>query len=212
MLHKRRFEVLVLSLVGALFALALTVGGASAHERRTLVGKYDVVVGWDKEPAFVNQQNAASIRIFKAGTQDPVQGVEKTLKVRIAFGGGEPKEFSLRAVFGQQGYYVVDLFATRAGRYIWTFVGDIEGTPVNEQFESGPGRFNDVTGIEELQFPQPVPDPLAMASEVRAAQNDAASARILAIVGIAAGLAGLAVGGLALSGRLRPSGEALPKG
>ncbi len=205
MLHKRKLFVLVSSLISALLVVALTVGVASAHERRTIAGKYDLVVGFDKEPAFVNQQNAAAIRVSKAGTQDPVEGVEKTLKVRIAFGGGEPKEFALRSVFGQKGYYVADHFPTRAGSYIWTFVGDIEGTAVNERFESGPGRFDDVKSMESLQFPQAVPDPLTMANVVKSAQDEAAGARLLAIAGIAVGVIGLVVGGVALRMRRRPS-------
>ncbi len=205
MLHKRKLVILALSVATTLLASVLTVGVASAHERRTIGGKYDVFVGWDKEPAFVGQQNAASIRIFRTGTQEPVEGVEKTLKVRIAFGGGQPKEFPLRSDEDQKGYYVADFFPTRAGSYIWTFVGAIEGTPVNERFESGPGRFDDVKSMEEVQFPQAVPDPLTMANSVKAAQDDAANSRILAVVGIVAGIAGLAVGGTALATRRRPN-------
>src|SRR5919201_6460366 len=104
----RRF-LLLLPLGMAVFLLLPNV--ALAHERRTIAnGKYDVVVGWDVEPAYVGQKNAAGIRISQAGTNPavPVQGAEKTLKVQIRQGAAT-KEFPLRAVFGQQGYYVADI-------------------------------------------------------------------------------------------------------
>src|SRR5205085_531383 len=97
--------------VGALLAGLLVPGTALAHERRTIGnGKYDLTVGWDVEPALEGQKNAASIRISKAGTNpaEPVAGAEKTLKVQIRQGAAI-REFPLRAVFGQQGYYVADL-------------------------------------------------------------------------------------------------------
>ena len=64
------------------------------------------MVGWDSEPAFQNQLNAASFRITTKDGDKPVEGLDKTLKASIAFGGGQPKEFPLEAVFGQPGLYV----------------------------------------------------------------------------------------------------------
>ncbi|MBI2865177.1 MAG: hypothetical protein HYX94_11510 [Chloroflexi bacterium] len=177
---------------------------ALAHERRTIGGgKYDAVVGFDKEPALVGQPNAAGIRLTRAGTQDPVEGMEKTLKVSIAFGGGAAKEFALRPVFGQKGYYVADVLPTKAGSYIFTFRGDIDGAPIDERFESGPGRFDDVKSTEALQLPQVVPDPVAMGGEVKAAREEAATARNLAVGGLVVGVAGLATGLAAVLNRRR---------
>src|SRR5712692_1847641 len=174
-----------------------------AHERRTIGGKYDVEVGWDHEPALVNQPNAAAIQIYKAGTQDAVEGVEKSLTVKIAFGGNLPKDFQLHSVEGKKGYYLAVLIPTRTGSYLFTFVGDIGGTPVTEVFESGPNTFDDVTSLDELQFPQTVPDNTTMAAGVKAARDDASTARILAIAGIVFGVLGLLVGGAALFSRRR---------
>src|SRR5437588_12250716 len=104
--------------IGALVALLLTIlsqpKAALAHERRTIAGKYDVVVGWDKEPAFVNQPNAAGITVYQAGTQNPVEGLEKTLKISIAFGGREGKEFPLNASDEVKGHYTADIIPTRS--------------------------------------------------------------------------------------------------
>ena len=82
---KRRLTAI--SSIALLFALISAPPIALAHERRTLgAGKYDVVVGWDIEPAYVGEKNAASIRIARVGTNpaEPVTGVDKTLKVDIS--------------------------------------------------------------------------------------------------------------------------------
>lgn len=173
-------------------------GSALAHETRTIAGKYEVEVGWETEPAYVNQPNAATILIRRAGSSEPVEGVEKTLKFKIAFGGNEPKEFPLRASFQKRGYYTAELIPTRMGDYIFQFVGTIEGTPVDEKFESGPGRYETITSTENLQFPQAVPDTITLLGELKAARDEATTARTLAIVGIITGLLGTIVGVVAM--------------
>ena len=93
----------------ALLLVALIVPtSALAHDRRTIGnGKYDAVVGWDIEPAYEGQKNGASIRISQAGSNPavPIEGAEKTLRVQIRQ-GNDVREFPLRTVFGQKGYYV----------------------------------------------------------------------------------------------------------
>src|SRR5207302_6986704 len=111
--------------LAALLGLIALPATSLAHERRTVGGgKYDVVVGWDTEPAVVNQRNAAGIRISKAGTNpaEPVIGAENTLQLQLRQ-GGQTRPFRLRAVFGQPGYYVADVVPTRAGDYVLTFIG-----------------------------------------------------------------------------------------
>jgi hypothetical protein len=166
---------------------------AFAHERRTVAsGKYDVVVGWDVEPAFQGLKNAASIRISQAGSNPavPVTGAEKTLKVQIRQ-GATTREFNLRSVFGQQGYYVADIVPTREGDYQWSFVGSINEDQVNERFDSADGKFNGVEAVTALQFPQTLPDPAQSAAALSAAQADAQGARTLAMVGIGVGILGV---------------------
>lgn len=197
----RRLSLIVC--IAVVLAALVVTKPALAHEQRTIAGKYDVEVGWDREPTLVNEPNAASIQIYKTGTQTPVEGVEKSLTVKIAFGGNTPKDFQLHSVEDKKGYYLADLIPTRTGSYIFTFVGDIEGTPVNERFESGPNTFDDVVSLYALQFPQAIPDNTTMATQVKAAQDDASSARTLAIAGIVVGVLGLLVGGAALFSRRR---------
>jgi len=178
----------------ALVIGALAVpGSAFAHERRTIAnGKYDVVVGWDVEPAFQNQKNAASIRISQAGSNPavPITGAERTLKVQIRQ-GATTRELNLRTVFGQQGYYVADIIPTREGEFQWTFVGSINEDQVNERFDTADGKFNKVEPIAAVQFPQALPDPAEAASAASAAQAEAQNARTLALGGIAVGVLGL---------------------
>src|SRR5260221_243362 len=162
----RRVSFVCAALVTLMLVLAMP-RAAFAHERRTIAGKFDVVVGWDKEPVLVGQPNGAGIMIYKTGTQDVVEGAEKSLKVQIAFGGNTPKEFDLQASDETKGYYLASLIPTRAGSYIFTFVGTIDGTPINEKFESGPNRFDDLTTGEDLQLPESEPDSLSQPNDLQ---------------------------------------------
>lgn len=176
-----------------LIALFIVPTSAFAHERRTIGnGKYDVVVGWDVEPAYAGLKNGASIRISQAGSNPavPVTGAEKTLKVQIRQ-GATTREFSLRAVFGQPGYYTADILPTRAGDYQWTFVGTIGDLQINDKFDTADGKFDGVQPATGLEFPQALPDPAETSAAISAAQADAQSARTLALGGIAVGVLGL---------------------
>jgi len=191
----------------ALVALSLAPGTALAHERRTVAnGKYDVVVGWDVEPAYVDMKNAAGIRIMDAGTTNPVAGADKTLKVQIRQ-GANTQAFPLRAVFGQNGYFVADILPTRDGDYQWIFTGAINAEAVNETFDTADGKFNKVEPQTALQFPLALSDPAQSAAAVQAAQTDAASARTLAYVGIAVGVLGVLAGAAAWLTRPRATVE-----
>jgi hypothetical protein len=173
-----------------------------AHERRVLgAGKYDVVVGWDIEPAYVGEKNAASIRISRVGTNpaQPLAGVEKTLKVDIRQ-GAQTRTFDLRAVFGQPGYYVADIIPTRDGDYVLTFNGSIGEDKIDEKFDSADGKFNAVERATSLEFPLAAPDPAQVTVEIQTAQAAAESAQKLAMLGVGtAVLALLAAGALLLT-------------
>ncbi|MBI3913924.1 MAG: hypothetical protein HY327_07030 [Chloroflexi bacterium] len=188
----------------AAFALALAlmilfVQVASAHERRT-VGKYEFVVGFLNEPAYIGQPNAASLAVTDTETKKPVEGLEKTIKVEIIF-GGKTLPLDLRARFGQPGAYVADFIPTKAGTYIFRFTGKIDALNVDEKFESGPGRFNDVQDTTALQFPEKLPAPLDVAAQVQAARDTASNAQTIAYAALALGLVGSALGAFALRRR-----------
>src|SRR5262249_44165483 len=112
------------ALVATLLLFLLLPLGASAHERRD-VGKLQFVVGWIGEPSLLGEPNGIDLRISDKATGNPIEGAEKTLKASVAFGGGQPKEFPLRARFGQKGAYTADIIPTKAGSYVFTFSGTV---------------------------------------------------------------------------------------
>ena len=192
-------------LAGLLVAPTATL----AHERRTIAGgKYEVAVGWDVEPPLEGQKNAASILIVRADTSpsQPVEGAEVTLRVRIRQ-GAETRDFPLRTVFGQRGHYVAHFVPTRAGDYEFTFVGAIEGHPVEEIFDSAAGRFGGVEPVADVQFPVCLGGPSQISAAMREAQSATQSARLLTATGLGIGTLGLL--GLLTSWRVR-SGRGAP--
>jgi hypothetical protein len=194
---------------------ALAPGLTLAHERRD-VGKYLLVVGFNAEPAIQGEPNAATVRVTVPSEDNrAVTGLADTLKVNVAAGGGQPKEFPLRAVFGQPGLYAADFIPTRPGDYIFNFSGNVEGMSLNERFESGPGRFDVVKPVEEIQFPEAVPAGNTVARAARAAEDRAAAAessaenaRNLAVAGLGVGIVGFLVAAVAIVmafGRTNPA-------
>ncbi len=198
------------ALVGALLmalALMITVApqGASAHERRDLLNaKYQAVVGFLNEPAYESQLNAMSLAVTSKtdknadGTAKPIEGLEKTVKAQV-LADGKTLDLPLQAVFGKPGSYAAYFEPTKAGQYVFRFYGDINGEKIDERFESGPGRFNDVQSIAPLQFPiQVAAAAVDTQAQVDAAQSTAESARMIGIIGVVVGVIGLVVAGVAL--------------
>jgi hypothetical protein len=184
---KRRLTAI--SLIALFFALISLPSTSFAHERRILgAGKYEVVVGWEIEPAYVGEKNAASIRISRSATNpaEPVTGVEKTLKVDIRQ-GAQTRSFDLRAVFGQPGYYVADIIPTRPGDYVLTFNGSIAEDKIDEKFDTADGKFNAVERATALEFPIAAPDPAQVTADIQTARSAADSAQTLGMLGVGTG-------------------------
>lgn len=225
--------ILAVAAILAVFGILFVSGtpSASAHERRTVAGKYTFVVGFLNEPVFLEQPNAVSLTVANAQPNDPVEGVEKTLKVDVT-AGGQTKTMDLKARFGQKGAYTADVVPTKGGSWVFRFTGTIEGTQIDERFESGPGRFNEPQPVSELQFPVKLPSiselaaqrtgqpgegaaaPAPQSPDVRRALDRANSARTFGIVGIIVGVLGLAVAAYALLSRrtARPRATGGPSG
>ncbi len=172
----------VLLLITVVMSLASQPG--SAHDRRNL-GPYQVVVGWLAEPVFAGVMNAVDLRVTdtRSTPPKPVEGLEKTLTVEV-FQGGSTAPFSapFRTRSGNPGAYAADIIPTRAGDYRFVVKGKIETLDVNETFESGPGRFDEIRPITALQYP----DKLAAGADLTRALDDMRSTtdqvRIIAIV------------------------------
>jgi hypothetical protein len=194
-----------LAIAAAILTVSLTafVPAAQAHERRQ-VGDYTFVVGFSGEPAYVEEANGASLRVTRAdGT--PVEGLQQSLKVEVT-NGGESRVFDLASVFNQPGSYVARFIPTKSGSYAFRFFGTIEGQEINERFESGPGRFDEVKATDDLQFPVKVPTNAQLASELQqptagnevAAATDAQSVQDAIDRADRAQTIGLVVGGLGI--------------
>ena len=186
-----------ISFVAAMLIVATSLiaftNTAAAHETRN-VGPYVFVVGWLNEPAFQGQPNAATVRITdgRVTPAKPVLEVEKTLSIKV-FSGGLTTPFTgnLRTVFGQPGLYALDVIPTVSGGYKYQFTGKVESLDVNETFESGPGRFNDVLSAATMQFPEQVPSGGDLTRRLNDLQATADQARIFAIVAVVIGVASL---------------------
>lgn len=151
-------RVLLAALTAAALS-SLTVIPALAHERRA-VGPYELVVGFMEEPAFVGAANGVSLRVSDTRSTPPVpvEGLHDSLDVEVSYGGlSRSLSLSFSAVFGQPGLYAAHFVPTAAGSYIFRIHGKIEQLPVDERFESGPGRFDDVETTNDLQYPEQVP-------------------------------------------------------
>lgn len=200
-----RFLTFALVLAAAAVLMTSSAGGASAHEERT-VGEYEVEVGFNEEPALANQLNGVFLSVMKEGV--PVEGLDETLKVELIVGGAAAnKELGFEAIEEEPGAYVAAFLPTVAGDYTFRIFGEIEGTAIDESFESGPGRFDSVESLDEVAFPEVPADLTDSVQELQEkvdsldSSGSDSTARTLGVIGIVAGLAGLGVGGFALTRR-----------
>jgi hypothetical protein len=145
--------------LSALAAIAIVVSSfavntnvAVGHERR-VVGPYTFVVGWLSEPAYVNSMNSLDLTVTETAGAKAVEGLDKTLKADVAFGGSTPLPLTLAAHFGQPGKYSGFVLPTKVGDYIFHIVGTVGTMTIDEKFESGPGRFGSVESTDPLQYP-----------------------------------------------------------
>lgn len=123
----------------------------------------------------------------------PVEGLADTLTVQVSY-GSERRELSLSPLLGEPGAYVAHFVPTAAGTYVFRFRGTIEGMPVDEIFESGPGRFNDVEEKGGLAFPEPRLSPAELQIQVEEAAQSSNRAVVIGLIGIALGAIGTASG------------------
>ncbi len=220
-----RLAALLLLPVIAASSAVLPSDRALAHEHRA-VGNYEFVVGFLNEPALAYEPNGLylSVTFFENGAPEvteenedileqgqPVRGLEETLKAEVIVGGGAQKmDLTLEA--GEAGVYSAHFIPTLAGDYTYHISGDINGEAIDESFSSGPQTFDTVEDVTELQFPNKLPSNTDLQSSLDGLSKQVAAldtgggsdtATILAIIGIAAGVVGIGVGGYALASRRR---------
>jgi len=165
---------------------------AAAHESRT-VGPYTFIVGWVSEPAVVGQSNGLDLTVTETDGDKPVEGLEKTVKAEVITGGGaKTRTLELTPDGDVPGHYTSGFVPTRVGDYTFHISGTVETTKVDEKFESGPNRFDPVTDIVGLEFPDQVPSTGDLAKQLADANTKLTIAMAIAalalIVSVASGV------------------------
>jgi hypothetical protein len=190
----------------AVLLVPLLAAPALAHGEHK-VADYNVEVGFGTEPAYAGVTNSVQLIITNNG--QPVTNANG-LKVAVGTGDAEPKPFPLEPYwgddFGQKGDYRAFFIPTAPGAYTFKVTGTLGGTKVDESYTSGKDGFDEVTDPAEVQYPAPEPTGsqlttrldretarinAALAAEREAADDEAASARQMAIIGLIVGALGL---------------------
>jgi len=114
------------------------------------------------------------------------------------------KVMDLKEAWNSPGQYKSEFIPTSPGAYNFRFFGEIEGTAIDESFESSNTTFDEVTAATELQFPVQLASPRETENAARGAldaANEAGSKASDALIlgmwamGLAA-IVGLAIVGL----------------
>ena len=170
------------ALLGAFLATAANI--AYAHDRR-VVGKYTLVVGWQNEPTTEGIPNATFLRVFETASGRGIEGLEKTVRITVRVGGAVATyEPQLRPLPGNAGSYVGDILPTRPGDYTFLVKGKIEELELNEQFESGPGRFDVVGPLSTNSYPDLALGPGQIARALSDLRESVALLRALTIASL----------------------------
>jgi hypothetical protein len=183
--------VATLAIVASSFALTSNV--ALGHERRA-VGPYTFVVGWINEPSYVNLLNSLDLTVTETSGGKAVEGLEKTLKADLTFGGSTtPQPLTLAARFGLPGKYSGYVMPTKTGDYTFHITGTVGTMNIDEKFESGPGRFGSIESTDPLQYPQKVVSSSDLAARLDQLQTLVIAGIVLGGLALLASAAGLVV-------------------
>lgn len=174
----------------ALICLGSITNPAFAHGR-VEVGPYAIVIGWLQEPPIVGERNALTIEITE--DEQPVSGAEATLDVEVLYAG---RTWRVNMNPTQTpGLYTAVLFPTVRGTYTTRIFGTLGDTDVDVELDP-----EEVLPASNLQFPQPLPDTIALQEQVDQLQADLQTARTWAFLGVGVGGLGIVLG---LAGLLR---------
>ena len=131
-----------------------------------------------------------------------------TLQVEVTHVSSSVSQImDLKEAWNSPGQYKAEFIPTSPGAYNFRFFGDIEGTEINESFESSNTTFDEVTPANEIQFPVKLAAPretenaarraLDAVTEASDAASSASTATLLGIIALILGVVGLVLGGLA---------------
>ena len=210
----------VAAAVVAVLLVPLLAVPASAHGEHK-VANYTLEVGFGTEPGYAGVTNSVQVMISNNGK--PVTDA-KGLKVAVSTGDAEPRQMALEPYFGddfgEPGDYRAFFIPTAPGAYTFKLTGSLGGKKIDQSYTSGKDGFDEIVDPSEAQYPAPEPTGsqlttrldretdrinAVLAADREAADNELASARRTATIGLAVGalglLAAIAVGVLALRRR-----------
>jgi len=210
----------VAAAVAAVLLVPLLAVPASAHGEHK-VANYTLEVGFGTEPGYSGVTNSVQVMISNNGK--PVTDA-KGLKVAVSTGDAEPRQMPLQPYFGddfgEPGDYRAFFIPTAPGAYTFKLTGSLGGKKIDQSYTSGKDGFDEIVDQSEAQYPAPEPTGsqlttrldretdrinAVVAADREAADNEIASARRMATIGLAVGalglLAAIAVGVLALRRR-----------
>jgi hypothetical protein len=183
--------VAILAIVVSSFAINSNV--ALGHERRS-VGPYTFVVGWLNEPAYVNAINSLDLTVTETNGAKAVEGLDKTLKADLTFGGTTtPQALTLAARFGLPGHYAGYVLPTKVGDYTFHITGTVGTMNIDERFESGPGRFGSIESTDPLQYPAKLVSNADLAARLDQLQTLVIAGLVLGGLALVASAAGLVI-------------------
>jgi hypothetical protein len=172
-------------------SFAVNTNLALGHERR-VIGPYTFVVGWINEPAYVNVINSLDLTVTETTGAKPVEGLDKTLKAELTFGGTTTAQpLALAARFGLPGHYSGYVLPTRVGDYTFHITGAVGTMNIDEKFESGPGRFGAIESTDPLQYPAKVVSNTDLAARLDQLQTLVIAGIVLGGLALLASAAGL---------------------
>lgn len=165
----------------AAIGLTQSTHTALAHTR-VEVGPYAFVIGWLQEPPIVGERNALTLEITE--NEQPVTDAEATLDLEVLYAG---RTWRVNMNPTQTpGLYTATLFPTVRGVYTTRLFGTLGSTDIDVELDP-----EEVLPASNLQFPQPLPDTIALQEQVDQLQAELQTARTWSFIG--AGGAGLGI-------------------
>jgi hypothetical protein len=172
---------------------AINTNVALGHERRA-VGPYTFVVGWINEPSYVGLLNSLDLTVTETSGGKAVEGLDKTLKADLTYGGSsQAQPLTIAARFGQPGKYSGYVIPTKVGDYTFHITGTIGTTSIDEKFESGPGRFGTIESTDALQYPAKVVSSSDLAARLDQLQTLVTAGIVIGVLALLASIGGLAM-------------------
>ena len=168
---------------------------AYAHGQ-TVVGDYELEIGFHNEPVIVGQPNGLDLFVTNKKTGEKVNNLENDLQAEVIFGASK-HTYKLEPQDGVDGAYTAFIIPTQLGDYTWHIFGKIADTPVDVSMTSAPDTFGSVETASTYLFP--AVDPAAAGNNAASSAGQMVTiALVLGGVGVVVGLLGLGIGLAAL--------------